>query len=99
MSMRRSEMRAALVGLALLVAQPLGAANREHQQLMADIRMLQEQTQQLQSMLTTLTEAIKAVNGKLDEQAGINRKSYADQKLRVDNLGSDIRIVREKIDD
>ena len=30
--------------LALLVASPASAANKEHQQLMADLRVLQEQT-------------------------------------------------------
>ena len=36
--------------LAWLVARR-AAANKEHQQLMADIRMLQEQSQQLQNLL------------------------------------------------
>ena len=36
----------ALTGVLLVgLAQPAHAANREHQQLMADIRMLQEQSQ------------------------------------------------------
>ena len=55
--------------LTLLVATPASAANKEHQQLMADLRMLQEQTQLLQNMLGTLTEALKAVNARLDQQA------------------------------
>ena len=36
----------AALTLALLIARPAAAANKEHQQLMADLRMLQEQTQQ-----------------------------------------------------
>jgi tol-pal system protein YbgF len=78
---------------------PADAANREHEQLMADIRILQEQTQQLQVVLGTVTESIKAVNARLDEQAAAERKALADHKLLVDTLSSDVRVVREKIDE
>jgi tol-pal system protein YbgF len=81
------------------VVSPLHAANREHEQLMADIRMLQEQTQQLQVLLSTLSESIKAVNSRLDEQAASDRKAFADHKLLVDNLSGDVRVVREKVDE
>jgi len=67
--------------------------------MMADIRMLQEQTQQLQLTLAGLTDAIRAVSAKLDEQAGASRKAFADQKLLVDTITADIRVVREKVDD
>jgi len=75
------------------------AASREQQQIMADLRILQEQTQQLQAMMASLAEALGAVNGRIDEQVGITRKGFADQKLQVDNLSGDVRIVREKLDD
>jgi len=75
------------------------AANKEHQQLMADIRMLQEQAQLLQNLLGTLNESIKAVNARLDEQSGASRKAFADQKLIIDTLSGDVRVVREKLDD
>ena len=67
--------------------------------MMADIRMLQEQSQQLQNLLGTLTEALKAVNTRLDQQADVNRKAFADQKLVIDNLTNDLRVIREKVDD
>jgi tol-pal system protein YbgF len=93
----------ALAVVALLAAGPAAgrasAANREHEQMMADIRMLQEQTQQLQQMLVTLTEALKTVTARLDDQAAGNRKAFADQKLQVDTLGADLRVVREKLDE
>src|SRR4051812_48675354 len=90
-----------LLGLTLLVgaARPAAAANKEHQQLMADLRMLQEQTQLLQNALGTLTEALKAVNARLDQQTDANRKTSADQKLLIDNLTKDLGVVREKVDD
>src|SRR5712692_2888584 len=87
------------VALAVAVATPAWAANKEHQQLAADIRMLQEQAQLLQNMLGSIGESIKAVNTRLDEQNNVMRKAFADQKLQIDNLSSDLRIVREKVDD
>ena len=86
---------ALVVGLAL----PAHAANREHQQLMADIRMLQEQSQQLQLVLATLADTLRTLNSKLDDQATASRKQFADQKLLIDNLGSDLRVVRERLDE
>jgi TolA-binding protein len=83
----------------LLAAAPASAANKEHQQLMADIRMLQEQAQLLQNLLGTLNESLKAVNTRLDEQANANRKAFADQKLIIDQLSGDTRVLREKLDD
>ena len=88
---------------ALVVAAPAAGANKEQKQLMADIRMLQEQAQQLQNLLGTLNESLKAVNTRLDqridEQANVARKAFADQKLSLDNLTNDLRVVREKVDD
>jgi tol-pal system protein YbgF len=75
------------------------APNREHEQMMADIRMLQEQSQQLQQLMATLAEAIKGVTARIDEQSGVTRKAFADQKLQVDTVGSDIRVLREKLDE
>src|SRR5262249_19038085 len=60
---------------------------------------LQEQSQQLQNMLGTLSDAIKAVNTRLDQQAETTRKAFADQKLVIDNLTNDVRVIREKLDD
>jgi TolA-binding protein len=90
----------ALLGVILLTAaSPASAANKEHQQLMADLRMLQEQSQLLQNLIGSVTEALKAVNTRLDQQAETTRKAFADQKLVIDNLTNDVRVVREKLDD
>ncbi|HXD72549.1 MAG TPA: tetratricopeptide repeat protein [Vicinamibacterales bacterium] len=91
--------RLLVIALALLVARPAAAANKEHQQLMADLRILQEQTQLLQNALSSLTDAVKAVNTRLDQQAEATRRTVADQKLQVDTLTNDLRVVREKVDD
>ncbi len=90
---------AGLIAGVFLAGSPLSAANREHQQMMADIRMLQEQNAQLQQTLGTLMEALKVVTSKIDEQTGAGRKLAADQKLLIDGLANELRIVREKVDD
>lgn len=79
------------------------AQNREHQQLTADIRMLQEQQQQfaltLASLNQALAEALKAISTRLDAANEATRKGFADQKLLVDNLANDVRVIRERSDD
>jgi len=93
---------AALFGVLLCTlwfSAPAAAANKEHQQLMADIRMLQEQSQTLQNLLGQLNDALRAVNTRLDQQAETTRKAFADQKLIIDNLTNDARVIREKLDD
>jgi tol-pal system protein YbgF len=90
----------ALLTLAAAAAPTMAyGADKEQRQMMADLRILQEQSQQLQNLLATLSEALKAVNSRLDEQASQNRKAFADEKLAIDTLNGDLRIVREKVDD
>ena len=80
---------------------PAAAQNRREMQMMADIRMLQEQNQQLQVLLAQLSDALagslKTLNGRLDEQANTNRKAFADQNLKIDQFVSDLRVVREGV--
>ena len=75
------------------------AANKEHLQLLAEIRMLQEQQQQLQGLLGALQDTLKVVSTKLDESAAASRKAMADQTLATTNIGDNVRILREKTDD
>ncbi len=85
--------------LTLAVPAVAHAQNREHQQMFADLRMLQEQVQQLRLAVNTLAESVKAVNGKQDDQATALRRSFADQKVLTDQLTDSVRILREKGDD
>lgn len=92
---------AALVSLSGVPA--ASAADREHQQMMADIRMLQEQSQQLAITLAALNDTLKTMTTtltqRLDQQAEANRKTFADQKLLIDNLATDLRVIRERSDE
>jgi tol-pal system protein YbgF len=81
------------------VATPARADDKTHQQLMAEIRMLQEQQSQLARTLAGLADTLKMVTTKIDEQSSANRKTSADQKLLVDNIAEGVRILREKSDD
>jgi len=93
-------LRMALVaGFVACAVSPASAQRRELQQMAADIRILQEQTQLLQNALAGLTDALKAVNQRIDEQTGVTRKTFADAKLQSETMGSDIRVVRERVDD
>ena len=79
------------------------AQDRRQMQMAADLRMLQEQTQQLQTLLQTLTEAVKQIDARvttrIDQQTDATRKAFADQKLGIDALTVDLRVLREKVDD
>jgi len=90
---------AVVAGLVVGGATPAFAQRREMQQMAADIRILQEQTQLLQNALVGLTDALKAVTVRIDEQTGVNRKAFADGKLQADAMGGDLRVVRERVDD
>ncbi len=89
------------------VAAPASAQSREQRQMMADIRMLQEQTQELAVAVTTMTqtlqallqESIKGVNARLDAQTDATRKGFADQKVIIDDMCKDLRAIRERVDD
>jgi tol-pal system protein YbgF len=67
--------------------------------MMADLRMLQEQTQQLQALMNDLGEALKAVSSRIEEQTSLERKAFADGKVQMDSMSGDIRVVREKVDE
>jgi tol-pal system protein YbgF len=89
----------AVLSLVLTSASPAAAADKVLQQLMAEIRMLQEQQQQLQQLLGGLADTLKIVTAKLDDQTGTNRKAFADQKLLIDSVAEGVRVLREKADD
>jgi tol-pal system protein YbgF len=94
-------------GVAMLLGaigvSPAAAQSREQRQMMADIRMLQEQTQELSVAIATMAQAlqdsIKAVNTRLDSANDTTRKGFADQKVIIDDMGKDMRSIRERVDD
>ncbi len=100
--------RQLIVGLAIaatlvITAGPAAAQSRREMQMMADLRMLQEQTQQLQQQLATALAEIGAslqqLSTRVDDQNSATRKGFADQKLVIDQVNGDLRIVRERVDE
>ena len=79
------------------------AQNREHQQMTADVRMLQEQTQQLATAVAAfnqaLAESLKALNARLDQASDASRKAFADQKILIDSIEDGVRVIRERSND
>lgn len=90
---------AAAVAAMLGLAAPADAQRRELQQTMADVRILQEQVQQLQLSVAALADMVQALGARLDEQAAATRKGFADQKVLTDAVSSDLRVVRERVDE
>ena len=74
-------------------------ADKEHKVIMAEIRMLQEEQQQVRAVLANLSETLKALNTRLDTDAGRTQKAFADQKLVIDGVAEATRILREKADE
>jgi TolA-binding protein len=84
-------------------ALPAAAADKETRQMMSDIRMLQEQEQQIESQVTALIDALKTSDAQLgkriDDQTEATRRALADEKTVTSSIASDLRSVREKLDD
>jgi tol-pal system protein YbgF len=98
--MKHTYIRASLAfALVSSLAIPVSAADKETRQMMADIRMLQEQLQLVQNLFGSTIESLKALSARIEQQVETNRKSFADQKLTVDAVAGDLRVVRERMDD
>ena len=82
---------------------PAAAQSREQRQMMASLQILQEQAQQLALAVTalqqSLEESVRTLSTRVEESTTTTRKTFADQKLLIDGVASDVRIVRERSDD
>lgn len=90
---------AAALAALLLTPAPAAAQDREQLQMLAELRMIQEQSGQLRALIAGLEASIAALTAKLDEQSNATRKGFADQKLQVDGMRDGVSVLREKIDD
>jgi tol-pal system protein YbgF len=61
--------------------------------------MLHLQTQELQTTMIALADALNSVNVTVTEQVSISRKTFADTQVMMNTVGDGIRILREKLDD
>lgn len=96
----RMRFAAVLLGVSVLVPGVASAdADKEHKLIMAEIRMLQEEQQQVRQMLAGLNDTLKAINARMDADASRYQKAFADQKLAVDGVAETTRVLREKADE
>ena len=85
--------------VATALSVPVAAQNREHQQMAAELRMLQEQQQQLSLTLGQVIEALKAIPPRIDDASAASRKGFADQELRAGALAESVGQIRERTQD
>ena len=89
----------AFLAILAVTSPPLYAADREHEQLMADIRMLQEQTLRVHQLIAGLEATLETLSSRLDVQDDELRKAFANQRLTTENVASGVGILREKLDE
>jgi tol-pal system protein YbgF len=97
--MHTTLLRSTLALALLSAAVPVAAQNREHQQMSAELRMLQEQTQQLALTLAQIGDAIKALNARLDATDQSAQKRFADQELLIKKLVDGLSAINERSQD
>ena len=90
--------------LLLAAASPLHAQNREHQQTAAQQMIMMERLQMLESanektltQLAQIAQALKAVTDRIDASDASMLKALADQKVVLDNLNVEVRVVRQNM--
>jgi tol-pal system protein YbgF len=88
-----------LVAMTALLALPAAAPaqSRDQQQIFADLRILQEQVQQLRAAVAALAEQTKATNTRIDAQAEAARKNYADELQLVRELSASVEALGQKV--
>lgn len=78
---------------------PVRAQNRQELQMLADLRILQEQVAKLQVSANTLGESLRTISRRLDDQTAEGQKTFADLQALISTLATTVNTVREKVDD
>jgi tol-pal system protein YbgF len=94
----------AIPALLLTTASPLHAQNREHQQMAAEQRIIMERVQLLETanekllaQMAQMAQTLKAVSDRIEASDAAMVKSLADQKVVLDNLNVEVRVVRQNL--
>ena len=91
--MRKTIFIALVSALAMTV--PAHAQNREHMQMAADLRILQQQNQELANtlaqMIQLLNDTAKSLSTRIDQTNEAIRKGFADQSLTLNTTAGDVR--------
>lgn len=94
----RSRLAAALF-VALLMPAVASGQNREHLQMNADIRQLQENVSRLQVAVNRVVAQLEATNQRIESGATTTVKGFADQQLIINQLATTVQTIRERLDD
>jgi tol-pal system protein YbgF len=89
----------AVAAATAVTAAPAAAQNREHQQMAAELRMLQEQAQQLALVLAQLGDAVKVVNGAVGDSSQANVRRFADIENTLRGIATDLNAMRTRTDE
>jgi len=88
-----------VVAASLATAVPVHAQNREHQQLYAEIAILQEQVQHLRLAVNALNDRVGQAEEALASQTEQARIVAADQRVLIDNLDATLTKFNERLND
>src|SRR5262245_898355 len=100
--MRRTISAASLLvlwaGLAPAPALTQSRESREHTQILADLRMVQEQQQRLQASVNQLVEILKGVTAAQTAQQTEMKSAFAAQRSQIDTLAGAIPQLKSQLD-
>jgi len=83
----------------LCAAAPAGAQNREHQQMAAELRIVQEQNQQLRATINQLSQVLTDVMAAMDANQRFQQQRFADLQTLLGSLETEVGVVRERVQD
>lgn len=93
-------MQFVIAAVLMLGAAPAASAqSRQEQQMAAELRILQEQQQQLALSMAQLAEAIAALHPRFNESNEALRKSLANLELTIRNMANDVSTLRAQAQD
>src|SRR5262245_53571104 len=94
----RSMVVPGLVAAICLAAAVSGSAqSRDQMQMLADMRMLQEQVQTLRAVVGQLTDQNKAIMAKLDAQTDAARTQASNQMSMIRDLQTPVNALDERL--
>lgn len=80
-------------------AVPARAQNRQDLQMLADMRLLQENVAKLQLTVNILLEQLKATNAQVDANKNLGQKLHAEQMVQIKDIAQNMSVLNEKLAD
>ena len=76
---------------------PVRGQSVAERQLAADIRMLEQRTERVESAISELAEAAQGLSKQLSEESAMSRKLSADQTVLLTEALTAVRVLREQV--